>query len=143
MTTPAERPSPQDNARSGRGLMLAAIANGVVRIHKQFYGKGPTKARAHLSESVLVVVLERGLMRSEQTLCERGKAEAVVHARLAMHGLIEPELRAMIESELRRPVRSLMYALDPHNRLEVVVCILAPDGADGSSLDVDTVKERR
>lgn len=130
MTAQAEADGAGQRAPGERGLMLAAISNAVVRIHKQFYGKGPTKARSHFSESVLVVVLERGLMRSEQTLCERGQTEAVVHARLAMQRSIEPEMRAAIETELRRPVRSLMNAVDPHNELEVVLCVLAPDDAE-------------
>jgi uncharacterized protein YbcI len=130
VTTHAEADPARQRVRSERGLMLAAISNAVVRIHKQFYGKGPTKARAHLSESALVVVLESGLMRSERTLCERGQADTVVRARLTMQRSIEPELRAVIEGQLRRPVRSLMNALDPQNELEVVICILAPTGAE-------------
>jgi uncharacterized protein YbcI len=126
MTGRAGLDSAGEHARSERGLMLAAISSAVVAIHKQFYGKGPTRARAHLWESVLIVVLEGGLMRSEQTLRDRGQAEAVMRARLALQGSIEQELRAAIEIELQRQVRSFMNAVDPHNELEVLICILAP-----------------
>jgi uncharacterized protein YbcI len=130
MTGQGQVDSAGEHARNERGLMLAAIASAVVRIHKQFYGKGPTKARAHLWESILLVVLEGGLMRSEQTLRDRGRVQDVTRARLALQGSIERELRAAIESELQRQVRSFMNAVDPHNELEVVICILGPRRAE-------------
>jgi uncharacterized protein YbcI len=111
-----------------RGLALAAISNAVVRIHKRFYGRGPIGAHSHLSGNVLTVLLESGLTRSERTLCAHGQAEIVLRMRLVLQSSIEPELRAAIESELRRPVRSLMCALDPQNELEAVVCVLASHG---------------
>jgi uncharacterized protein YbcI len=115
-----------EHVHSERGLLLAAISNTVVRVHKQLYGKGPTKARTHLWENLLVVVLEGGLLRSEQTLRDRGRAEAVIDTRFVMQAAIEPELRAAIESELRQRVGSFMNALDPHDELEVLLCTLEP-----------------
>ncbi len=113
-----------------RNRALAAISNAVVRIHKQFYGRGPRKARAHLSEGVLTVVLEGGLTRGEQTLCEHGHGDVVANTRLAIQKLIEPELRAAIEGKLQRAPRSLMCALDPHQGLEAIVCVLQPSDLD-------------
>ena len=56
-----------------RGRLLLELSNAVVRIHKEYYGKGPTKARSHLSQDMLVVVvLEGGYTHAEQTLLARG-----------------------------------------------------------------------
>lgn len=108
--------------------MLADVSNAVVRLHKRFYGKGPVKARAHLSHDVLTVVLEGGFTRGEQTLHDHGHAQEVVRSRLAMQESIENEFRAAIESILYRSVRSFMSANDPSNDLQAEVFVLDPQG---------------
>lgn len=108
--------------------MLADVSNAVVRLHKRFYGKGPVKARAHLSHNVLTVVLEGGFTRGEQTLHDHGHAQEVVRSRLAMQESIENEFRAAIESILYRSVRSFMSANDPSNDLQAEVFVLDPQG---------------
>ncbi len=103
---------------------LVEISNACVRLHKRFYGKGPVRARADLWGDVLTVVLEGGFTRAEQTLQERGHAQEVVDARLAMQSSIEGEIRAAVETILARPVRSYMSATDPGERLQVEVFLL-------------------
>jgi uncharacterized protein YbcI len=113
------------------GLTLAAITNAVVRVYKRFCGKGPVRARSHLGDELLLVILEEGLTRSEQTLRDRGQAQMVVDARQRMRRAIEPELRAAIEGELHRSVRSVMSTLDPALELELLACVLdVPSGEE-------------
>jgi uncharacterized protein YbcI len=113
-------------AGSERGHVLAALSNAVVAIHKQFYGKGPTKARAQISHDLVTVVLDGGFTRSEQTLHERGHAHEVVQSRLAMQSSVEGEFRAAVEAILGRRVRSFMSANDPANDLQVEIFVLHP-----------------
>lgn len=115
---------------SERGQILADVSNAIVRIHKRFYGKGPVKARAHLSQDLLTVVLEGGFTRGEQTLQDHGHAQEVVRSRLAMQASIENEFRAAIESILYRSVRSFMSANDPSNDLQAEIFVLHPRGAE-------------
>jgi uncharacterized protein YbcI len=117
-------------APSERGQVLADISNAIVRIHKRFYGKGPVKARAHLSHDLLTVILEGGYTRGEQTLRDHGLAQEVVRSRLAMQSSIESEFRAAIESILYRSVRSFMSANDPSNSLQAEIFVLEPRGAE-------------
>jgi hypothetical protein len=37
-----------------RGKSLAAISNGLMHLHRQFYGRGPTKAKTHLIDDTVV-----------------------------------------------------------------------------------------
>ncbi|HEX3911606.1 MAG TPA: Na-translocating system protein MpsC family protein [Solirubrobacteraceae bacterium] len=115
---------------SERGQMLSDIANAVVRIHKQFYGKGPVKARAHLSQDVLTVILEGGFTRGEQTLQDHGHSQEVVRSRLAMQSSVEDEFRAAIETTLYRSVRSFMSANDPSNDMQAEIFVLRPQGSE-------------
>src|SRR4051794_25500809 len=114
------------SARPVRGSVLVDLSNAVVRIHKQFYGKGPTKARAHLSHDLLTVVLEGGYTRGEKTLHERGYDEQIVQTRLAMQASVETELRTAVEEILHRPVRSFMSANDPSNEMQAEIFVLVP-----------------
>ncbi len=130
-----QSPEPQglgsvNGARDERGQLLADVSNAIVRIHKRFYGKGPVKARAHLSQDLLTVILEGGFTRGEQTLHDHGHADEVVRSRLAMQSSIENEFRAAIESILYRSVRSFMSANDPSNDLQAEIFVLHPRGSE-------------
>ena len=109
-----------------RGQTLVALSNAIVGIHKRFCGKGPTKARSHLSHDTLTVVLEGGFTQGEHRLHESGHDEELVHARRALQASVEPELRTAVEEILNRRVRSLLTASDPANKLEAIVFVLVP-----------------
>jgi uncharacterized protein YbcI len=122
-----ERPN---GSLTERGQMLADVSNAIVRIHKQFYGKGPVRARAHISEDLLTVILEGGFTRSEQTLNDHGHEREVLSSRLAMQGAVESEFRAAVEKILYRSVRSFMSANDPSNDLQAEIFVLEPRGSE-------------
>ena len=127
-----------EHASGERGQVLADISNAVVRIHKRFYGKGPVKARAHLSQDLLTVVLEGGFTRGEQTLHDHGHSQEVVRSRLAMQESIESDYRAAVESILYRSVRSFMSANDPSNDMQAEIFVLHPRGSE--SLESESSK---
>jgi uncharacterized protein YbcI len=120
----------RNGAPTDRGQMLADISNAIVRIHKQFYGKGPVRARAHLSEDLLTVVLEGGFTRSEQTLHDNGHEREIMSSRLAMQHSVESEFRTAVETIMYRSVRSFMSANDPSNDLQAEIFVLRPRGSE-------------
>jgi uncharacterized protein YbcI len=122
----------EDHVAGERGGMLTEVSNAVVQIHKQFYGKGPTQARTHLTRDLLAVVLEGGFTRGEQTLNERGHARDVLLSRMAMQESVQREFCDAIERIVGRSVRSFMSANDPLAGLQTEIFILHPDGADGA-----------
>ena len=63
------------------GGMRAAIANGIVRLQAEYYGRGPTKSKAYITEDLVVVVLEESFTRAERTLVERGEKDAIQQIR--------------------------------------------------------------
>jgi uncharacterized protein YbcI len=68
---------------------LAAVANELVRLKAQYYGKGPTEAKAHLNDEVLVVVLKGGLTTVERTLLDAGDHHLVRQVRLRFQEVME------------------------------------------------------
>ena len=70
-------------AEESPGSKRAAISNAMVGMKKQFYGKGPARARTYFNDSYVFVVMEGGLTRNEETLIAYGKADLVRSYRLA------------------------------------------------------------
>ena len=58
------------------------VSNAMVGLKKDFYGKGPTKAKTFLNDNYIFCVMEGGLTRNEQTLIERGHEDLVRNYRL-------------------------------------------------------------
>jgi len=87
------------------GSIIAEISCAVVRIHSQYYGRGPTRARAIWRQGIVVVILEEIFTKSEEVLIEAGKFEMVRSNRQAFQDQVEPIFRAAIEGATGRPVR--------------------------------------
>jgi len=121
--------SVQDSTRSepSGGIKLAAIADGLVRLHKDSCGRGPTNARCFESGDAVVCLLFGGLTRGERTLLESGDIAAVERQRRSLHHVMEAPARELVERELGRRVAAMTLAADPENELETAVFVL--DGA--------------
>ena len=71
-------------ARSGSdGTVRAELANAMVAMKKQFYGRGPEAAKAWILDDYVFVAMEGGLTRNEETLLADGKADLVRMYRLS------------------------------------------------------------
>src|SRR3954451_10031133 len=65
------------------GSVRAALANAMVRMKKQYYGRGPTAAKAWILDDYVFVAMEGGLTRNEETLLAAGREDLVSNYRLA------------------------------------------------------------
>ena len=52
------------------GALLTALSNAVVRIVREYTGRGPSQARASLRDDVLVVLMQETLLKAEHGLIE-------------------------------------------------------------------------
>ena len=57
--------------------MLATISRRIVQLHKQYYGKGPTKAKTYYHGDLVVVLMRGGFTPVEETLLQSGRGESV------------------------------------------------------------------
>ena len=62
--------------------LLADISNAMVGLKKEFYGKGPTKAKTYINDNYVLCVLQGGLTRNEETLLAAGQEMLVREYRL-------------------------------------------------------------
>ncbi len=95
------------------GSIVAEIAREVVGIYAQYYGRGPTKAKAVWRNATVTVILEEVFTKAEVVLVEAGKFESVRANRQAFQDEVEPLFRAAIERATGKRVRSFMSQVSP------------------------------
>ena len=59
------------------GGLQSRIPNEMVRLHSEYYGRGPTKAKVYADGDLIVVVLEETFTPAERTLIARGEPEGI------------------------------------------------------------------
>jgi uncharacterized protein YbcI len=57
--------------------LLGRISTAMVRAQKEFYGKGPPKAKSYLLDNFLLVVMSGGVLRAERTMVDEGREDLV------------------------------------------------------------------
>jgi uncharacterized protein YbcI len=132
------------SAPSGHGDVLTAISDGMVALLKEFYGRGPTRAKSYYEDDLVVCVLRGGFSRVEQTLLEGGRGQAVIQQRMEFQDVMRARFADVIEGATGRPVIGFMSGNQQHPDLMCEVFILGPtdlvdehelkDALGGSSL---------
>jgi len=118
-------PDAQSTTRS-HGDVLTAISDGMVALLKEFYGRGPTRAKSYYEDDLVVCVLRGGFTRVERTLLEGGRGTAVVQQRMEFQELMRERFEMVIERATGRPVIGFMSGNQQHPDMMCEVFILAP-----------------
>ncbi|HEX3263555.1 MAG TPA: Na-translocating system protein MpsC family protein [Solirubrobacterales bacterium] len=111
--------------RTGAGA-LDEVTRGLVRLHGEYYGKGPTKARSHMLDDTLISILEGGFTTVETTLIADGKSDAVHHMRSSFQMAMEGRFRAVVEDATSRTVIAYMSQIHTNPDLAVELFVLEP-----------------
>ena len=111
----------------------AAISNAMVGLKKEYYGKGPTKAKTYINDNYVFCVLEGGLTRNELTLLAAGEADLVRRYRLSFQEAVATQARTAVEQVTGRRVIGYhsQIVFDPERAFEIFVLDEAPEGPDG------------
>jgi uncharacterized protein YbcI len=112
----------QREPEQGANLLLQ-VSNAMVRVHKEFFGKGPTKAKSYMFDDFLLVVMREGLTTAEKTMLEFGHPNQVRQFRQLFQDEMTERLTGMIrELTGRRVVNYQSQVLfDPDITLEIFV----------------------
>lgn len=101
----------EGGAAPGQGAQRAALAEAMVGLKKEFYGRGPTAAKAWVLDDYAFVAMEGGLTRNEETLVADGKEREVRAFRLSFQETVRVTVCTTVESILGRRV------LDYHSQI--------------------------
>ena len=123
----ADTPLTSGPAELAEGEVLAQISQAMVQLHKECYGKGPTKARTYASDDLIVCVLEGGFTAGERTLRAHGREDAVVASREAFQDALRHRFVETIEGLVGRKVVTFISGVDPQTETSSELFVLAAD----------------
>src|SRR5215216_4433189 len=112
------------------GAMRAAISNEMVRLHSEYYGRGPTKAKVYVDGDLVAVVLEETFTPAEKTLIARGESEGIQDIRRRFQRAMADQFRSIVEQATGREVRSFLSETDIDNDISVEIFLLGPARTD-------------
>jgi uncharacterized protein YbcI len=128
MDTEASRqPLGIEDERSG--LMMVELSNAMVRLYKELFGRGPTKARTDFAGPDLVVsTLECSLTRIERLMVEAGEHERLRDLRMHFQHLNEKQFVETVEQITGRKVRGFVSGIDTEHDISTELFYLEPRG---------------
>jgi uncharacterized protein YbcI len=122
---PAAEGTPSDGRPRG-GSLLAQISNAMVRIHKEHWGKGPTKARTIYTEDVVLTRLDQIFTQAEATLIRAGREQEVRNMRIAFQRELEHEFVGAVERLTGRKVQAFISEIHAGTNMGIELFVLEP-----------------
>ena len=104
----------------------AKIAREVVKLHKEFFGRGPVKAKAYTHQDSVLVVMFNGHTASEQTLLEGGGRRAVAQTRVDISETMRARFIEVVAEITGREVVGFMSSSQQNPDLLSHVYVLKP-----------------
>lgn len=124
MEREAARKAPPQDARHSE---LLDISNAMVRIYKDQFGRGPTKARTrYADDDTIIASLENTLTAAEKSLRELGEHERLGNTRLFFQRAYRDDFSGAVEQITGRTVRAFVSGTDPEQDVSAEVFYLHP-----------------
>jgi uncharacterized protein YbcI len=118
--------SDQSDGGRPKGEMAASISTGLVQLHRQYFGKGPTKAKTHFVDDTVICILEGGFTTVERTLIDDGQGDVVHNLRHSFQRAMERQFTDVIEQTTDRTVIAYMSQVHESPDLAVELFVLEP-----------------
>lgn len=117
-------------APSHRGEAAQAISNAVVRLLRDYTGRGPTQAYTTITESHVLIVLRDTLLKGERILVNDGHVAAVIDMRRRFQRTMREDLIAAVVEHTGREVAAFLsdHHVDPDIAVEVFILKPRPTG---------------
>jgi uncharacterized protein YbcI len=103
--------------------LQSRISSAMVGMKKEYYGKGPERAKTFINDEYVFVVMEGGLTRNEQTLLAAGQHDLVRSYRLRFQEAVTATTVGAIEEITGRKVLTYhsQILFDPDRAIEIFV----------------------
>jgi uncharacterized protein YbcI len=120
-TDTQQRPQPA-------GWLLQDISNAMVALHKEQFGRGPTKAQSHWAGAdALLCVMDDALLPAERTMVDMGEQQRVRESRMFLQVATAEQFVATVETITGRTVRAFASATDPDKGVVMENFIFEPE----------------
>ncbi len=104
-----------------------AISNAMVRLYKELFGRGPTKARtAFAGPDVVLCTLENTFTPAERNLAALGEHQRLRDVRMFFQYASENEFKKKVEEIVGRRVVGFISGIDAERDIAVELFYLEP-----------------
>jgi uncharacterized protein YbcI len=105
----------------------AEISREMVRLYKDLFGRGPTKARTEFAgPDIVICSLENTFTPAERSLAEMGEHQRLRDTRLYFQAATAEKFRGVVEKVTGRHVRAFISGLDANEDVCAEVFYLEP-----------------
>ena len=122
----APHPGSSTGEEQRAGQLSAAISNAIVHLHREYLGRGPTKARTSIRDDTIVVLMTDTLTKAEHSLVADGKADEVLSTRHSLQGTMRNDMVTAVERLTGRTVMAFMSTNHIEPDLACEILILEP-----------------
>jgi uncharacterized protein YbcI len=121
-----EGPEAPNPAAAAIDSKRATIQREIVKLHKEFFGRGPVRTKLYLQEDCALVLMFEGHMPGERTLLEHGGRRSVAQTRVDMSESMRERFIELVERETGREVVGFMSSSQQDPDLLSHVYVLKP-----------------
>ena len=110
-----------------RGMELQEVTNAMVRLYKELFGRGPTKARTNYAgPDLLIATVENSLTPAERNMAAMDEHQRLRDVRMFFQHASEKEFRGTVEEITGRKVRAFISGIDTREDVASEVFYLEP-----------------
>jgi uncharacterized protein YbcI len=114
-----------------RGLELQELTNAMVRLYKELFGRGPTKARTNYAgPDTIITTVQNSLTAAERNMVELGEDQRVREIRMFFQHASEAEFTGTVEEITGRKVWAFVSGMDTARDMASEVFYLEPVPTD-------------
>jgi uncharacterized protein YbcI len=114
------------NVPEGQSVQ-AAVSNAMVKLYKERFGRGPTKARTNFAgPDLLISTLEDSLTPAEHNLVKMGEDQRLRDVRMFFQYSSEEEFRSTVEDITGRKVWAFVSGIDTGKDVSCEIFYLEP-----------------
>jgi uncharacterized protein YbcI len=112
-TAMANDPQTEHSNGSSHDSARAEISREMVRLYKELFGRGPTKARTEFAgPNIVICSLENTFTPAERSLAEMGEHQRLRDTRMYFQAATHTRFREIVERVTGRKVRAFISGLD-------------------------------
>jgi uncharacterized protein YbcI len=125
-----ERSAATTEAADPTYSVRAEISRGMVRLYKEQFGRGPTKARTEFAgPDIVISTLEDSFTPAERSMAEMGEDQRLRDTRVFFQHATEKDFCAVVERLLERKVRAFVSGIDTARDVSAEVFYLENHGS--------------
>jgi uncharacterized protein YbcI len=119
------------DAAEGQSIHMA-VSNAMVKLYKEQFGRGPTKARTHhAGPDTIICTLQDSMTPAERNLVAMGEQQRLRDTRMFFQYATEPDFVAAVEEITGRHVWAFVSGIDAARDVSAEIFYLEPSEDGG------------